>query len=101
MKIKVWCDNGANAYSERIETIDLQKDWGITDEEWNAMTEDEKMKFVLDWANNFLDIGFEPVEQHNCPKRIEQSSLWFFDYFCHLVICTICQVFDKMIALLS
>jgi len=62
MKINLWCDSGANANSCRKETIDLSSDWNISDEEWNAMTEKEKEEQVMDWANDYLDIGWSEIE---------------------------------------
>ena len=62
MKIIVHCDSGANIHSRKEDTIDLEKDWSISDEEWKAMTEDEKFEQVMDWANNHLDIGWEEVK---------------------------------------
>lgn len=58
MKIKVWCDSGANIHSAREEVVDLERDWGISDEDWDAMTDDEKDQAVNDWANERLEIGW-------------------------------------------
>ncbi|UOR07215.1 hypothetical protein MUN82_08970 [Hymenobacter aerilatus] len=60
MKIKVWCDSGASIKSGREKVIDLEADWGITDEEWAAMKEDDKYKEVEQWAwNTGLSVGWE------------------------------------------
>ena len=61
MKIKVWCDSGANIYSAREEVIDI-KSWGFSDEDWNEMTEDEKYKEVELWAWDRLEIGYKELE---------------------------------------
>lgn len=62
MKIEVWCNNGANIHSERSEEIDTEKDWGISDEEWNEMSENERYKCVEEWAYQRLEIGYRSVE---------------------------------------
>ena len=61
MKIELWCDSGANAFSCRKEIVDLD-DWNIADEEWNSMTEEEREKVIMDWANDGLDIGYSEIE---------------------------------------
>jgi hypothetical protein len=60
MKIKVWCDSGANIHSKREDIVDL-KDWNITDEEWNDMDDTIKQEFVNGWVNQKLEIGFKEV----------------------------------------
>lgn len=59
MKIKVWCNNGANIHSKRQEVIDLERAWGITNEEWHAMPDKEKDEMVKDWMWERLDYGWE------------------------------------------
>lgn len=59
MKIKVWCDSGANIHSCREDIIDLAKDWNISDEEWKQMSEEEKQNEVDNWAYDRLDIGWK------------------------------------------
>lgn len=61
MKIKVWCDSGANAFSCR-EVIIETKEFGISDEQWKAMPEDEKLNFVEDIAFERFDWGFKEIE---------------------------------------
>lgn len=59
MKIRVWCDSGANIKSSREAVIDIEWQWGITDEEWNEMPDDDKDKLVEEWAWERLSIGWE------------------------------------------
>ena len=63
MKVKFYCDSGANIGSCTEEIFDLEKDLGITDEEWQSMSDDEKYKEAEEWAwNNGLEIGWEELE---------------------------------------
>lgn len=59
MKVKFCCDNGANIDSVRKETFDTQKHFGLTDEDWQEMSEDEKLKMVEDWMWERLNFWFE------------------------------------------
>lgn len=61
MKVKFYCDSGANIHSCREEVIDLEDECGITDEEWNDMDDDEKQKVVMEWAWERLETGWLPV----------------------------------------
>jgi hypothetical protein len=61
MRIKFWCDNGANIHSKRTETCTLD-DLGLTDEEWSEMDEDQRNEFVKDWAFERFDYGYEEVK---------------------------------------
>jgi hypothetical protein len=61
MKIRLWCDSGANIHSCREEIIETETYWGMSDEEWSEMSEDEKAELVNDWAHDRLEIGWEPV----------------------------------------
>ncbi len=61
MKIRVWCDSGANAYSKREETVDVA-DMGFTPESWAAATEDEREKAVKEIAFANLDWGYAETE---------------------------------------
>ena len=49
MKITFHCDNGANIHSEHKEELDLEE-FGFTEDEWRALTDDEKNEVVRDWA---------------------------------------------------
>ncbi len=59
MKVKFFCDNGANIHSELKETIDIESYFGFTDDDWNAMSEDEKYKLVEGWAMEKFSFWFE------------------------------------------
>lgn len=61
MKIKVWCDSGANAFSCREEIVDTEECFGLTDEEWNDLTEDEREDLVKDTAWERLDWGYRVI----------------------------------------
>jgi len=60
MKIEFWCDNGANIHSKRKETFDTSY-LGLTDDEWMALSEEEKTEHVKDWAFEKFDYGFKEV----------------------------------------
>ena len=60
MKLKIWCDSGANHQSCREETYDIG-DLGITEAEWDAMTEDEQSDFAKEIAFDRLDWGFSRI----------------------------------------
>ena len=62
MRIKLWCNSGANHQSTRRETIDTVIYWGLDDCEWEKLTEDEKYKYAEEWAYEKLDIGFEELD---------------------------------------
>lgn len=61
-KIKWWCDSGANAFSCR-EGVVTTKEIGITDAEWDAMTEDERESLMKEIAWDRLDWGFSEIEE--------------------------------------
>lgn len=61
MKVKLYCDSGANIHSCREEEVDLE-DWGISDEEWSEMSDEEKSKVAEEWAYERLEIGFEEID---------------------------------------
>jgi hypothetical protein len=61
MKIKFWCNNGANIHSKRIDTFSPD-DLGYTEEEWSELTEEEKTLEARDWAMERFDYGFEEVK---------------------------------------
>ncbi len=63
MKVKFWCDNGANRASVKHEIIDIMDEYGITDEMWGEMGEDEKEELAEEWALQHLGFGTEEVEE--------------------------------------
>jgi hypothetical protein len=56
MKIELSCNS-----VQRKEIIDLEKDWNISEEEWKSMDDKEKDEFVMEWASNYIDIGYEEI----------------------------------------
>ena len=61
MKIKLFCDSGANIHSCREVTFDTVEDLGMEEGEWEAMTDDEKYEEAEIWANDRLSIGYEEL----------------------------------------
>jgi hypothetical protein len=59
MKVKFCCDNGANIHSKREEVFDTKKDFGLTDEEWQEMSDKEKDEMVKEWMWDYLEYWFE------------------------------------------
>ncbi len=62
MKIKVWLDSGANAFSEYSQEFDLEKDLGLDEDEWNAMSEQKKDDFIRPIAWDRMDWGYQEIE---------------------------------------
>lgn len=62
MKIKYWLDSGANIHSCHKDEISLD-DLGVTLDEWNGMSEDEKVELMQPIAFERADWGFELVEE--------------------------------------
>lgn len=58
MKIKFVCDSGANIHSARKEVINTE-DYGFEDDEWLALSDDQKQKVVEDWAYDRLEIYWD------------------------------------------
>lgn len=56
-KIKYWCDSGANAFSNREGTTTLEE-VGLTEAEWDAMSEDNRDEFMREIACDRLDWGY-------------------------------------------
>ncbi len=63
MKIRFWCNSGANAYSKREEVLDVEKDLGYTEEEWNKLSDTQKYNEAERWAWERLEIGYDIVEE--------------------------------------
>lgn len=61
MELKVWCDSGANIHSCRTVIIDVEDTFGLSDDEWKALTEDEQTEMVKDIAWERLDWGFKEI----------------------------------------
>lgn len=58
----VWCDSGANIQSCRKEVLTLE-DLGMTEEQWEELTEDEKESEMQQIAFNRLDWGWAELEE--------------------------------------
>lgn len=58
MKVKFVCDSGANIHSARTEVIDTE-DYGYEDEEWLALSEEQKQEVVEEWAHERLEIYWD------------------------------------------
>ena len=59
-KFKVWLDSGANSvsqYSVEVTTDDL----GVTDSEWDALSEEEKEETMKEIAFERCDWGFTKI----------------------------------------
>lgn len=57
-KIKVWLDSGANIHSKYEQVVDLEDEYGISEEEWDEMSSIEQEDFVRDIAFSTLDWGW-------------------------------------------
>lgn len=63
MKVKFYCDSGANIHSNRDSGwLDTVEDFGFEPGEWETFTSDEKYKLAEEWAWEKLDIGYEEKE---------------------------------------
>lgn len=56
-KIKYWCDSGANTHSCRKGTTTLDE-LGLTEEEWHAMSDEDRENLMRDIALDRLDWGY-------------------------------------------
>lgn len=56
-KIKYWCDSGANIHSCRKGTTTLDE-LGLTEEEWHAMSDEDRENLMRDIALDRLDWGY-------------------------------------------
>lgn len=61
MKLEIWLDSGANIHSKYKQIIDLEDVTGITDEEWNEMTEKEQEETIQPIAFERADWGWKEV----------------------------------------
>lgn len=62
MKVKFCCNSGANIHSCRDEIIDLEKDLGISDNEWRKMDEDQRFGIINEWAQERLEIYYVELD---------------------------------------
>jgi hypothetical protein len=56
MKIKFWVE------ADEEQAGNIEK-FGYSKEEWNNMTEFEKMKAVEEWADNYIHMNYEIIEE--------------------------------------
>lgn len=59
MKIRFFCDSGANIHSCREEILDPVEDLGLDEGEWEDMDEQERYRMAEEWAWDRLEIGYE------------------------------------------
>jgi hypothetical protein len=60
MRIDYWCDSGANIHSCLKGSIDTSE-FGLTDEDWLGLSDDEKEEYMKDVALERLNWGFREV----------------------------------------
>jgi hypothetical protein len=60
MKLRIWCDSGANTHSKRVVTI-TPGDLGLTQQQWDDLSEEERERLMRDIAFEQLDWGYEEV----------------------------------------
>lgn len=58
MKITFWCELGNTRGNERTASY-TPKQLGFTEEEWKALSVDEKTTIVEDWANECFNFGYD------------------------------------------
>jgi len=63
MKIKLFCDSGANAHSCREEIVDTEEYFGLSTDEWLALSDEEQYEHVQEWTSGYLDIGWTEIEE--------------------------------------
>jgi hypothetical protein len=61
MRIKYWCDSGANIHSCNEGYVTLEE-LGLTREEWEAMSDKEKDVMMYDYAHNSYEWGYAEEE---------------------------------------
>lgn len=60
MKVRFCCDSGANIHScNKTDWFDTVKDLGLSEGEWEEMSEEDKWDMANEWANNYLEIYYE------------------------------------------
>lgn len=60
MKLRIYCDSGANIHSKWEDVYDLE-DLGMTEEEWKEMSEQDREALVKPIALDRLDWGWEEI----------------------------------------
>ncbi len=60
MKIEFYCNSGANAFSCRKEVFTID-DLGMSEQQWDALSDDEKYAQAEEWANDRLEIGWKEL----------------------------------------
>lgn len=65
MKVKFFCNSGANIHSCREEILDTVDDLSLAEGEWETLTDDEKGEMASEWANNKLEIGYSEIGETN------------------------------------
>jgi len=64
MKVRFNCDNGANIHSNReSEWLDPVEDLGLEEGEWDDLSDDNKWEFAREWADNFIEINYEELNE--------------------------------------
>ncbi len=61
-RIKYWLDSGANIHSKR-EGETTTDELGVTDDEWDAMSDDEREALVKECAFEQSEWGFYVVDE--------------------------------------
>ncbi|HCL5268784.1 TPA: hypothetical protein N2G33_000879 [Salmonella enterica] len=60
-KFKVYLDSGANIHSKYEQIVELD-DIGLTDEEWNEMTEKQRDEVMKEVAWERMEWGYDEIE---------------------------------------
>ena len=60
-KFEVWMDSGANIHSKYKTTVSLN-DLGVSDEEWQEMTDEQRDDVMRDVAFERSDWGYREIE---------------------------------------
>ena len=60
MKVEYWCCIGSGP--EISQVYDTERDFGISDEEWNEMTQDDKEESLYDWATQYINYGVRDIK---------------------------------------
>ena len=61
MKLEIWCDSGANIHSCRTVIVDSLKEFGLDDDDWNDLPEEEKEECVKEIALERFEWGFREL----------------------------------------